>query len=134
MTITPEQALEYLDSVGVTLPEFMLQALMEQIDQVNSCLTNAGYSESSITLMKLYALGLFGLTQGDRYVSSQSAPSGASQSFRYVPIGARYNSLMSLLRGLDTNGCFVGIIPPNPELKAFGGMWSTTGSCDYGCA
>jgi|SRR5690606_30135190 len=123
--LTLEQAQEYLVSVGVNLPEFLLSAIVDQVNTIELCLSD-NYPDSTALLIQLYLLGLMGLSQGDRYVSSQTAPSGASQSFRYQTVGHRYNGLLGLLRGLDTHGCATGLIPPNPEgTKAHAALWVT---------
>ena len=36
--ITTVQAKEYLESVGITLPDFILQALLEQAGSIQECL------------------------------------------------------------------------------------------------
>lgn len=123
--VTLKQAQEYLASVGVNLPEFLLVAVIDQVNSIELCLST-NYSTNTALLIQLYLLGLIGLAQGDRYVSSQTAPSGASQSFRYQTIGQRYNGLLGLLRGLDAYGCTSELIPPNPEgVKAHAALWVT---------
>ena len=128
--ITVEQAREYLDSVGVTLPDFMLTALVDQVNDIEACLVGAGYPVGTALLIQMYLIGLMGLSQGDKYISSQSAPSGASQSFRYQSVGNRYNGLLGLLRALDKTGCTDGLIPPNPEgNKYHAGLWIAGSRC-----
>lgn len=129
--ITKEQATQYLATVGVTLPEFLLDALLLQINSINECLEEH-YSAPVALLIQSYLLGLLGLAQGDKYISSQSAPNGASRSFRYMSLGDRWTSLSGLLRGLDPHGCATGMIPANPTQKAFGGLWIGKGGCFCG--
>ena len=80
--VTLEQAKEYLESQGITIPDFVLQALVDQANSIQECL-DAHYPTSTALLIQLYLLALMGLGQGDKYISSQTAPSGASRSFRY---------------------------------------------------
>lgn len=129
--LTTEQAKQYLDSVGVSLPDFMLSALVGQVSSIEACLTEH-YTPGIATLIQCYLIGLMGLAQGDRYISSQSAPSGASQSFRYQSFADRWSGLLSLLRGLDKHGCATGLIPPDPTKKSYAGMWVSTGGCGGG--
>ena len=129
--ITKEQATEYLESVGVALPEFLLDALLAQMETINDCL-DANYAPAIALLIQSYLLGLLGLAQGDRYISSQTAPSGASRSFRYMAIGDRWKALTGLLRNLDKFGCATGLIPTDPTQKAFGGIWIAKGGCVCG--
>ncbi|HIC6797420.1 TPA: DUF7370 family protein, partial [Salmonella enterica subsp. enterica serovar Saintpaul] len=76
-----------------------------------------------------YLLGLMALGQGDRYISSQTAPNGASRSFRYQSFADRWKGALSLLRGADKFGCANGLIPPDPTNTAFAGIWIGKGGC-----
>ncbi|MGP1267766.1 hypothetical protein ACJ8IM_05005 [Serratia sp. CY33525] len=129
--VTKEKAKEYLDSQGITLPDFVLDALVEQVNSIQECL-DANYPASTALLIQLYLLGLMGLGQGDKYISSQTAPSGASRSFRYQSFSDRWKGALNLLRGLDKKGCATGLIPPNPTNKAFAGVWIGKGGCMCG--
>ncbi|CFB70210.1 hypothetical protein N4219_09750 [Yersinia enterocolitica] len=129
--VTLEQAKQYLETVGITLPDFILQALIEQVNSIQECL-DEHYPASTALLIQLYLLGLMGLGQGDKYISSQTAPSGASRSFRYQSFTDRWNGSLSLLRGLDKHGCAAAITPPNPNNAAFAGIWIGKGGCMCG--
>ncbi|EGT4306815.1 hypothetical protein AUM89_18080 [Cronobacter sakazakii] len=126
--ITTAQAKEYLESVGITLPDFILDALVEQANSIEACLS-ANYTPATALLIQMYLLGLMALGQGDRYISSQTAPSGASRSFRYQSFADRWSGSLSLLRGLDKYGCATSLIPPDPGNKAFAGIWIGKGGC-----
>ncbi|EIV2913280.1 hypothetical protein L7Q46_002606 [Serratia marcescens] len=129
--VTKEKAKEYLESQGITLPDFVLDALVEQVNSIQECL-DANYPASTALLIQLYLLGLMGLGQGDKYISSQTAPSGASRSFRYQSFIDRWKGALNLLRGLDKKGCAIGLIPPDPTNKAFAGVWIGKGGCMCG--
>ncbi len=129
--VTKEKAKEYLESQGITLPDFVLDALVEQVNSIQDCL-DANYPASTALLIQLYLLGLMGLGQGDKYISSQTAPSGASRSFRYQSFSDRWKGALNLLRGLDKKGCTTGLIPPDPTNKAFAGVWIGKGGCMCG--
>ena len=129
--ITTAQAKEYLESVGIELPDFILQALVDQANSIQECL-DAHYPASTALLIQCYLLGLMALGQGDKYISSQSAPSGASRSFRYQSFSDRWKGSVSLLRGLDTFGCATALIPPDPTNAAFAGIWIGKGGCMCG--
>ncbi|WP_274851922.1 DUF7370 family protein [Serratia marcescens] len=129
--VTKEKAKEYLESQGITLPDFVLDALVEQVNSIQDCL-DANYPASTALLIQLYLLGLMGLGQGDKYISSQTAPSGASRSFRYQSFSDRWKGALNLLRGLDKQGCATGLIPPDPTNKAFAGVWIGKGGCMCG--
>lgn len=129
--LTIEQAQEYLATVGITLPDFILDALVEQIGTIQVCL-DTNYPEATALLIQCYLLSLMALGQGDKYVSSQTAPSGASRSFRYQGFADRWRGMLALLRGLDTAGCATGLIPPDPTSQAHGGLWIAKGGCYCG--
>lgn len=129
--VTQEQAKEYLESQGITLPDFILAALVEQANSIQECL-DANYPAATAILIQMYLLGLMGLGQGDKYISSQSAPSGASRSFRYGSFDDRWKGSLGLLRGLDKFGCASALIPPDPTQQAFAGIWIGKGGCMCG--
>ncbi|MEN4767325.1 DUF7370 family protein [Duffyella gerundensis] len=129
--VTQEQAKEYLVSQGISLPDFILSALVEQANSIQACL-DANYPSATALLIQMYLLGLMGLAQGDKYISSQSAPSGASRSFRYGSFSDRWKGSLALLRGLDKYGCATSLIPANPTQQAFAGIWIAKGGCMCG--
>ncbi len=130
--ITTEQAREYLKSVGITLPDFILEALVEQANSIQECL-DAHYSPATALLIQSYLLGMMALGQSDKYVSSHTAPSGASESFRYQTFSDRWKGALNLLRGLDKYGCATALIPADPSAApAFAGIWIGKGGCMCG--
>lgn len=126
--VTIDQAKQYLEGQGIVLPDFVLAALVGQASSIQECL-DEHYTPETALLIQLYLLSLMGLGQGDRYISSQTAPSGASRSFRYQGFADRWSGALSLLRGLDKFGCASELIPPDPTKKAFAGMWIAKGGC-----
>ncbi|HGL4050480.1 TPA: hypothetical protein ACKE3K_004299 [Enterobacter hormaechei] len=129
--VTLEQAKEYLESQGITIPDFVLQALVDQANSIQECL-DAHYPASTALLIQLYLLALMGLGQGDKYISSQTAPSGASRSFRYQSFPDRWKGALALLRVTDKHGCANDLIPPDPTNTAFAGIWIARGGCMCG--
>lgn len=87
--VTLEQAKEYLQSQGITIPDFMLQALVDDVNSIQECL-DAHYPASKALAIQMYLLALMGLGQGDKYISSQTGPNGASRSFRYQSFPDRW--------------------------------------------
>ncbi|WP_029589781.1 hypothetical protein [Franconibacter helveticus] len=127
--VTLEQAKEYLTGQGITIPDFVLQALVDQANSIQDCL-DAHYSASTALLIQVYLLALMGLGQGDKYISSQTAPNGASRSFRFQSFSDRWKGALSLLRGLDKHGCATALIPADPTAApAFAGIWIAKGGC-----
>lgn len=123
---TIDQIKQYYIASGIPVPpDFIIQAWLDTVAVIQPCLDGAGYPASTQLLIYLYALGMTGFVSGDKYISSQSAPSGASQSFRYKSFTDGYRSLRSLLNALDTSGCTDSVIPP--ESGASAGLWVSTG-------
>lgn len=123
-----DQLKEFLVSMGVPLPpDFVLQALLDAIAPIQACLVGAGHSAGNILLINLYLLSLMVLSTADRYISSQTAPSGASQSYKYQDLINRYRSLKAMLDLLDTSGCTDSLAPAEPGPSA--GLWVSKGGC-----
>lgn len=109
---TLEQLKEFLTSMGVPLPpDFVLEALLEVDPGVQECLAAHGLSPAKILLVNLYVLGLQAIPGSTKFISSQSAPSGASQSFRYTSEADAFKNVRALLRNIDKWGCTDGLIP-----------------------
>lgn len=127
--VTLEQAQQYLASQGIeNVPDFILLAWIDLANSIQECL-DANYPASVALLIQMYLLALMAYGQGDKYISSQTAPSGASRSFRYLGFSDRWRGMLGLLRGLDTKGCAAGLIPPDPTNQAHGGLWIAKGGC-----
>lgn len=120
--VTTEQAREYLESQGIDLPDVILSLLVEQANGVNECL-DANYPASTATLIQLYLIGLLGLTQANKYISSQTGPNGASQSYRYVDFNKKLKAARTLLYSVDKHHCTAELIPADPEATAHAGIW-----------
>ena len=78
----------------------------------------AGYSGATQSLILSYLIGLYGLSGGNMYISSQSAPSGASRSFRFAELRNAWKGHLNMLRMLDTAGCTNSLIPAAPDKKS----------------
>ena len=122
---TLAQLKEFLTAMGIPLaPDFVLEALLEVDPDVQACLEAQGLSPAKILLVYLYLFALISIPSAYRYISSQTAPSGASQSFRYTNETDAFRGVRALLYGLDKNGCTWGLIP---ETGNAAGLWVSTG-------
>lgn len=126
--LTLPAAQEYLQAIGVSIPDSVVGLLVGQVNSINDCL-DINYPPATADLIRLYLLGLLGTANADRYVSSQASPSGASQSFRFKALGDRWRSLLGLLKKLDTHGCTDDLIPPDPTDGNHAGIWTAKGGC-----
>lgn len=115
MTITLEQAQEILATIGVDAPEFEVIAWVAIVNSIQECLDKHYPPEVAMALLAAL-LRLYGVSAGGgMYVSSQTAPSGASQSFRFESPSVRYTQLRGMLTLLDKHGCAHGLIPESPD-------------------
>lgn len=127
--ITEEQAKQYLQSQGIdNVPDFIILAWVEMANSIQDCL-DANYSAGTALLIQCYLISLMACGQSDKYLSSQSAPNGASRSFKYKNFSDRWKGQLNLLKGLDTNGCADSLIPPDPTQTTFAGIWIGKGGC-----
>lgn len=126
-----DEAREYLLSIGIELPAFLLDLLVEQVNTIQPCLAE-NYSPATSQLIGLYLVGLLGIANADKMLTSQTAPSGASRSFKYGSLENRWNSVLNLLRRLDTANCAGALVPESPIAGAHAGMWVGKGGCMCG--
>ena len=125
--MTLDEAKEALAGMGIEPPELVIIGWLALFEVVQDCL-DEHYDESVQALLLYYLIGLYGLTTGVRYISSQTAPSGASQSFRYGNIKEVWRSNLSSLRLLDSHGCLTNLIPSDPT-KGGGFLGVGKGGC-----
>ena len=121
--MTTIEAAAYLDQLGLSLPEPILAALVAKVDSLDACLGQ--YDPSDASLIKFYLIGLLAISSGGRRVQSQSAPSGASQSYSYGTLSEQMRQLKAALALIDTNGCTADLIPSEPGPQA--AMYVVTG-------
>lgn len=126
--ISPAAATEYLESLGLNPPHAVVLGWLDLVEPLESCFTSAGYSESTQELIVTYLIGLYGLAGGNQYLASQSAPSGASRSFRHLAIGDAWKATLGMLRMLDKAGCTADLIPPAPNKKG-AALFVARGGC-----
>jgi len=77
-TITIEEVKEIINT---SLPDFMIQALIDQMDAADDCLDGLGLTDDQIKALKVTGVAHI-LTLGQRGgVSSESTKTGASRSY-----------------------------------------------------
>lgn len=111
MPITLEEARAMLAQLGLALPDFILTSILAIVGKITLCMEGAGYDEATQRLILAYAIALLGLSQGARRIKSQTAPSGASQSFEYGTLLEQGTAMRAALSVLDPNGCAAAVIP-----------------------
>ena len=121
--MTTTEAAAYLDQLGLSLPEPLLAALVAKVDGLGACLEQ--YAATDADLIRYCLVGLLAISSGGRRVKSQSAPSGASQSYSYGSLSEQMRQLKAALALLDTEGCTADLIPSDPGPQA--AMYVVTG-------
>ena len=116
--LTLQQAKAYLATIGLAPPEPIIMAWLDMFNELQDCLDGAGYSVATQSLILSYLLGLYGLSGGNMYISSQSAPSGASRSFRFADLRNAWKGHIGMLRMLDPKGCTNSLVPAAPDKKS----------------
>ena len=114
MELTLAAAKEWLASLGLSIPDPVLQLIVNKLNSVDACLTANGVSPDDALLMKYYLLALLGVTQGNKYITAERAPSGASRSYAFGTLSDGYKQYYGLLTDLDKYGCFDDLIPKDP--------------------
>ena len=120
--ITTEDVNQMLSELGYSVPDIVINAILQKVNSISDCLVKHHYSESDQMLILVYSACLLAQMQGARKIVSQSAPSGASRSFKYDDTS--FKSMYSLLKNLDIHGCTdsLGISLPNkPMFMVVGG-------------
>jgi hypothetical protein len=117
---------DFLASMGQAIPpDAVINAWIAMLSVIQPCLDGAGYPPEVQSLIYLYLFGMYASVSGDRLLTGQAAPSGASQSFKYKDALQTYRSMRSMLGMLDTSGCTDSLIPAEPGASA--GLWVSTG-------
>lgn len=130
--MTKEQAIEFLDTYGIEVPDFLVDAILALATGADECL-NLNYPPAVVILIQSYLLALFAVAQGGRLVTSQRAVNGASRSFSYKTTAELWRGMGGMIAMLDTKGCVTPIIPPDPSQTGFVGLWIGKGCSMGGC-
>ena len=111
MILSQAEATEFLTAQGLAVPEFILLEWMDLTEEAEGCIES---NPRAKTLMaSLFAL--MALRFVSRQISSQSAPSGASQSYTYGNAADTWRYHLQVLKTYDEKGCLTAYIPPDAD-------------------
>ncbi len=111
--ITSTQASQYLDqALGVSVPEFIVQAAVDKVATAEQAMQDAGYSAADQVLIQCMAVAIIASGGSARRIASQGAPSGASRSFKNQDDAL--TQMRRTLAGLDTAGTVAALVGPDP--------------------
>ncbi|UCS82842.1 virion structural protein [Yersinia phage vB_YenS_P400] len=118
MPLTTDKITQALSARGISIPAFEVDSLLCLVNSITDCLDTNYTDECTKDAILLYSAILIGSSVGGRYITSQSAPSGASQSFGY---GSKpWVNLYNQLGKLDPHNCSGAIVEsPNGVPGAF---------------
>lgn len=107
------EAKQYLDQVlGVSVPDFLLEACVDTVGAVEPAMRAAGYSQETMLRIQCMATAIIAAAGDPRRVTSQGAASGASRGFKYKD--SDVSALRRSLLALDTAGTVTALIGPDP--------------------
>jgi len=91
-------------------PSVIVDLHIESVDSVDECL-DANYPTGTIKLLKYYYIAMMcsATSGGQKQITSQRAPSGASQGFSYYDPKSEL-TLKNAINTLDTAGCLSSMI------------------------
>lgn len=90
----------FIDELGFSIPDSMLELLIQQVSQHETCLLQ--YGEATAKLLAIYSIARLASLSGARKIASQSSQSG-SRSFNYDSSGTDH--LLTQIRVWDKNNC-----------------------------
>jgi hypothetical protein len=110
---------DVINGFNTSVPESIVDLLIETIDEADECLDANSVSAAKQELLKITAVRhmatLMGASEsGKGAVTSESAPSGASRSYK-APSGGSLESTSCgiMLKQLDAFGCVVNLLENN---------------------
>lgn len=90
----------FIDELGFSIPDSLLDLLIEQVGKHETCLLQ--YGEATARLLAIYSVARLASLSGARKIASQSSQSG-SRSFNYDSSGTDH--LLTQIRVWDKNNC-----------------------------
>ena len=90
----------FIDELGFSIPDSMLELLIQQVSKHETCLLQ--YGEVTAKLLALYSVARLASMSGARKIASQGSQSG-SRSFNYDSSGTDH--LLTQIRAWDKNNC-----------------------------
>lgn len=118
MAITAEQLNKFLASQGVNLDPLMTDAIVELANNpdLQACFAANGYTPAAQTVLGLYLAYLIALGSFSRFITSQSAPNGASRSFNQASLSDMWKGALSAIGPFDPAGCLTDFLPQDPTV------------------
>jgi len=110
-------------------PEVMVNLHIESVDGKDACL-DANYPSGTIKLLKFYYIAMMcsAANGGQRQITSQRAPSGASQGYSFYDPNSEL-TLKKAIEALDSAGCLSDMFPGSKFAIGASGRRCKTGVC-----
>ena len=98
--INKSEIKSFIDELGFSIPDSMLELLIQQVSKHETCLLQ--YGEATAKLLAIYSVARLASLSGARKIASQGSQSG-SRSFNYDSSGTDH--LLTQIRVWDKNNC-----------------------------
>ena len=98
--INKSEVKSFIDELGFSIPDSMLELLIQQVSLHETCLLQ--YGEATAKLLAIYSIARLASLSGARKIASQGSQSG-SRSFNYDSSGTDH--LLTQIRVWDKNNC-----------------------------
>lgn len=98
--INKSEVKSFIDELGFSIPDSLLDLLIEQVGKHETCLLQ--YGEATAKLLAIYSIARLASLSGARKIASQGSQSG-SRSFNYDSSGTDH--LLTQIRVWDKNNC-----------------------------
>jgi hypothetical protein len=114
--VTSGNLKQYLsDVLGVTVPEFIIQAAIDKVETVHPLLDST-YAEHDALLIEYMSAAIICCAGAPRRIQSQGAASGASRSFSND--AKALSALRRSLAELDTAGITAPLVGADPSTSS----------------
>lgn len=117
--ITSCEVKTFLEQYGVTAQDFVINCLIDKVEEKQSCFDAAGYSDCDQSLIALYTVSVLVLGQAPTRIESDKRPSGAARGYENTDFDIIKSSLINNISTIDTAGCVSDLLPNSTDTAFF---------------
>lgn len=112
---------DVVNGFSTTVPQTIVESVITTIDAADTCLDANSVAEATQELLKIAAVRhilvmMDSSASGKGSITSESAPSGASRSFKSAADGSTY---LNLIKQIDIHGCVSVLLENNKRLSLY---------------
>lgn len=101
---------------ATTLPDSVIQAMIDTVDQADACLDANEVPDSTQTLLKLYAVAHMLYSSSTGNVQSERSPTGASRTYKESPSGLGSSPWGGQVLQFDKFGCITALLQQDNQV------------------